>query len=138
MPGPDLFAYAIDPHARLAYGRMRGEVHGADMLHMIEAVYRDAAWQDGFDAVWDCRAVTAHIVLPEEVAPIVAAEAASGSGRDVLVESPALGESAFSAMLAAVVRRSGKTMTVATTLEAALAHLGHDALPEALAGVAVG
>ena len=127
------FAYAIDPDARLAVGRMWGEVHGADMLEMIQAVHQDAAWQRGFDAVWDCRAVTAHIVLPDEVEPLVADEAASGEGRDVLIESPALGESAFSEMLAAVVRRSGKMMTVATSLDAALMALGHETLPEALA-----
>lgn len=134
-PMPEPFAYAIDPDARLAYGRMWGEVHGADMLRMLAAVHRDAAWQDGFDAIWDCRAVTAHIVSPAEVEPLVAEEAESGGGRDVLVESPMLGESAFSAMLAAVVQRRGKAMTVAATLDGALEALGHGALPEALAGV---
>ncbi len=130
------FSYAIDPDARLAYGRMWGEVHGTDMLLMIRAVHQHAAWQDGFDAVWDCGAVTAHIVLPDDVEPLVAEEARSGDGKDVLVESSALGESAFSEMLAAMVRRRGKAMTVCTTLDAALASLGHAALPKALAQAA--
>lgn len=135
---PDPFAFAVDPAARLAYARMWGEVDGDDMLRLVQAVHRDAAWRAGFDAVWDCRAVTAHVVQPEEVGPLVAEEAASGDGRDVLVESQALGESAFSALLAAVVQRRGKAMTVAATLGDALEALGHDRLPEALAGVPEG
>ncbi len=126
------FTFAIDPDAGLAYGRMWGDVHGEDMLRMIQAVHSDPAWQDGFDAVWDCRAVTAHIVLPADIEPLVVEEVASGDGRDVLIESPVLGESAVSEMLAAVVRRRGKAMTVCLTLDAALVSLGHAALPTSL------
>ena len=126
------FSYALDPASRLAYGRMWGAVSGADMLALVRSVHADPAWEAGFDAVWDCSAVTTHIVLPDEVPPIVEDEAASGVGRDVLIESPAAGESALSHMIAAFCRRSGKDMTVHTSLAAGLARLGHSGLPEVL------
>lgn len=136
--GPNApYAFAIDPASRLAYARMWGEVDGANMLALISAVHDDPAWQPGFDAVWDCSTVSAHIVLPDDVPPIVANEVASGDGRDVLIESPYVGESAFSNMLAAFCRRHGKDMTVYSTCTAGLSALGYDALPEALAGIQV-
>ena len=128
------YSCSICPESRLAYGRMWGTVTGAEMLALVQAVHRDAAWEAGFDAVWDCSAVVAHIVLPAEVKPIVVEIAASGAGRDVLVESPSVGESALSHLLATSARRRGKGMTVHATLAGGLAALGHAALPEALGG----
>ena len=128
---PRPFSYAIDGEARLAVGRMWGDVTGADMLALLEAVHQDPAWHDGFDALWDCSRVRVHIVAPDEVEPLVAEEADSGRGRDVLVESPTAGESALSQMLAVLCRRRGKSMTVHPTVAAALAALGHEAPSEA-------
>lgn len=127
------YSFVVDASARLAYGRMWGLVTGQDMLALIAETHADPAWQNGFDAIWDCSAVTAHVVGPEEVAPIVEEEVASGDGRDTLVESPTVGESALSEMLAAFCRRRGKTMTVYTTLDDALAALGREELPEPMA-----
>lgn len=132
-PAADLWTYAIDPAEALAYGRMWGVVTGQDMLRLVAAVHGDAAWRPGFDAVWDCRAVTAHVVSPEEVQPLVAEEAASGPGRDVLIENGRADDAALSQMLAAFCRRRGKDMTVYRVLDEALAALGRDALPASLA-----
>ena len=101
------------------------------MLRAVRSVHADPAWQPTFDAVWDCSGVTAHVVLPEEIPPLVEEEA-TASGRDVLIESPVAGESALSQMLAAFCRRRGKDMTVYMTLEDGLRALGRDALPAAL------
>lgn len=133
MTTPPLpYAFAVDPGSRLAYARMWGEVTGADMLAAVVAVHESPEWEEGFDAVWDCSAVTAHIVTPEEVPPIVREEALAGEGRDTLIESPGIGESALSEMLAAFCRRQGKQMTVHATLAGGLAALGREALPEPL------
>ncbi len=133
MTDPRPFDYAIDADAGLAYGRMWGCVSGGDMLALTTAVHGDAAWRDSFDTIWDCSRVTAHVVAADEVRPLVRDIVESGPGRDALVESPAVGESAISQMLAAFSRRSGKDMTVHASVEAALAALGRDALPSAMA-----
>ena len=134
---PIPFAFAVDPASRLAYARMWGEVSGADMFAVVVAVHASPEWEQGFDAVWDCSAVTAHIVTPEEVPPLVREEASSGNGHDALIESPGIGESALSEMLAAFCRRQGKQMSVHTSLAGGLAALGREALPEPLAVVRV-
>ena len=129
---PDPFAYVVDPGEAIAYARMWGVVSGADMLQLARAVHADPLWECGFDAVWDCSAVRAHVVAPGDVDPIVREAAASGQGRDVLVQSRADGDGAIAQMLAAFCRRSGKAMTVHATLSDALAALGREALPAAL------
>lgn len=132
-PDPDPpFDYAVDPVARLAYGRMWGTVTGDEMLALITAVHDDPHWRSGFDAIWDCSRVHAHIVDIGEVAPLVDEEAASGHGRDALVESPRLAEIALAQLLAAFSRRRGKHVTVHTSVDDALAALGRDALPAPL------
>lgn len=123
---------ALDPVEHLALVRMRGVVTGRAILAAAERLHADPAWEDGFDVVWDCSAVHAHDILPADVQPIVDAEVASGSGREVLVCSPSLGDRAISEMLAAMCRRRGKEMTVHTTLADALGALGRDALPPTL------
>lgn len=125
------FACAVDAATGLAYARLWGEVTGADMLEAVQAVHGDPAWEDGFDAIWDCSSVTVHVVSPDEVKPLIDEEAASEPGHDVLIESPVLGESALSEMLPAFCRCRGKTMTVHSTLQDALAELAHEALPPA-------
>lgn len=133
MPDPpDPFAFDIDPDEAMSYARMWGVVSGADMLRLAQAVHADPRWARGFDAVWDCSAVRAHVLTPEDVEPIVREEAASGDGRDVLVHSRADGDGAISQMLAAFCRRRGKAMTVHATLAGALAALGREALPATL------
>ena len=129
---PVPYDYAVDPAARLAYGRMWGTVTGDDMLALITAVHDDPRWQKGFDAIWDCSRVRTHIVDIDEVGPLVDEEATSGAGHDVLVESPLLAEIALAQLLAAFARRRGKHMTVEGTVDAALAALGHDTLPASL------
>lgn len=130
---PDPFVYVVDPDETLAYARMWGVVTGGDMLRLVQAVHRDPLWVYGFDAVWDCSAVRAHVVAPEDVEPIVREEVASGTGRDVLVRSANPDDAAISQMLAAFCRRRGKAMTVHGSLPDALAALGREALPEAFA-----
>lgn len=134
-PAFSQFVAAIDADAHLAYARLWGTVTGGEMLEVIEAVHRDAAWRDGFDAIWDCSGVTAHVVGIEEMQPLVDEEAASGDGQDALIESPGLGESAISNLLATFCRRRGKAMTVHISVEAALAAMGRDALPASLANL---
>lgn len=126
------YDYAVDPAAGLAYGRMWGVVTGDDMLALITAVHDDPRWEDGFDAVWDCSRVHAHVVDISEVGPLVEEAVASVGGRDVLVESPRLAEIALAQLLAAFCRRRGKPVTVHTDIDAALAALGRDALPAPL------
>ncbi len=128
------FDYVIEPDERLGYGRMWGTVTGDDMLALITAVHADPRWEHDFDAIWDCSRVHAHIVDIDEVGPLVA-EAATSTGRDVLVESPRLTEIALAHLLAAFSRRRGKQMTVTTSVEAALVALGREALPPAAAAL---
>lgn len=130
---PDHFGYAIHPDEAIVYTRMWGVVTGADMLRLAQAVHADARWEQGFDAIWDCTDVRAHVVAPEDVDPIVREAAASGNGRDVLVQSRSEGDGAISQMIAAFCRRGGKAMTVHGSLADALAALGREALPEAFA-----
>lgn len=111
---------------------MFGVVSGPMILAAADRIHADAAWEAGFDVVWNCSAVLAHDILPADVDPIVDAEVASGNGRDVLVCSPTYGDRAISEMLAVMCRRRGKDMTVHATLAEALAALGRDAIPPAI------
>ena len=131
---PDRFDYAVDPAEAIVYARMWGVVSGADMLRLVSAVHADPRWEDGFDAVYDCSAVRAHLVGPEDIAPIVREEAASAPGHDVHVQSRAEDGGTISHMLAAYCRRHGKAMTVHATLADALAALGRDAPSSDLGG----
>jgi hypothetical protein len=126
------YDYAVDPAARLAYGRMWGTVTGDDMLALITAVHNDPRWENGFDAIWDCSRVHAHIVDISEVGPLIDEEAASGDGHDVLIESPRLAEIALAHLLAAFSRRRGKQVTVHMDVDDALDALGRDTLPAVL------
>lgn len=126
------YDFDIDPAARLAYGRMWGTVTGNDMLALLTAVHDDPRWQTGFDAIWDCSRVHAHVVDISEVAPLIDEEAGSGDGRDALVESPRLAEIALAQLLAAFSLRRGKQVTVHTSVDAALAALGRGELPVSL------
>lgn len=122
---------AVASSERLAVVEMFGIVSGPMILAAADRIHADPEWEDGFDVVWNCRAVHAHDVLPEDVRPIVDAEVESGDGRDVLICSQTSGDRAISEMLAAMCRRRGKSMTVYATLDEALAALGRDALPQA-------
>lgn len=123
---------AVDPSERLALVVFEGVVSGPMILAAADHIHADPAWEDGFDVVWNCGAVLAHDILPDDVVPIVDAEVGSGGGRDVLVCSPSFGDRAISEMLAAMCRRRGKTMTVHASLGEALAALGRDALPPSM------
>lgn len=134
MPtGPDVpYDYAIDSLARLAYGRMWGTVTGDDMLALVTAVHDDPRWENGFDAIWDCSRVLTHVVDISEVGPLIDEEAASGDGRDALIESPRLAEVALAQLLAAFALRRGKQVTVHVSVDDALDALGRDTLPAPL------
>ena len=119
----------VHPMERLAVVEMFGVVSGPMIVAAAARVQADPEWEAGFDVVWNCGAVLAHDILPADVEPIVAAEVASGDGRDVLVCSPAYGDRAISEMLAVMCRRRGKAMTVHGSVGEALAALGRDALP---------
>ena len=121
-------SYAIDPDEGLVLSRMFGAVTGDEMLAMVEAVLDDPAWSPSFDVIWDCSDVTAHIVLPSHVTPIIE-EAGEVAGRMVLVESPSVGGSLIAELLAIRTRLRGGDVTVTGTLEEAVASLGRDALP---------
>ena len=127
------FTYDIDPEAGVALARMHGALDGRAMLAILEAVHRDPRWQPGFDAIWDCTDVSGHAVRPSDVPPIVDEAVEGEKGRDVMVERGSVIDSAISMLIAAYCRRRGKPVTVVRTLDAALAELGRDALPEALA-----
>ena len=126
------FSYAVDPDARLALARSWGELTGEDLRVIVETVHGDPAWGPSFDAIWDCSHVTAHVVEPSEVPPVVAEAAEGQSGRDVLVESAGLAESLFSTMLALTLRAHGKEAHVVRSVDEALRALGFEALPETL------
>ena len=130
------FAFAVSPPDRLALAVLAGEVTGDDMRRVVEAVHDDPEWEPGFDAIWDCSRVRAHVVSPEEVRPLVRAAVEGEPGRDVLVESPRLGESFFSEMLVRTVRAAGDEGYRVHTLDEALDLLGLDDLPDALRAVA--
>ena len=135
-PDPPPFVYDIDASAGLALVRAWGRVTGEGMRETVEAVHGDDRWRHDFDAVWDCSAVTAHVVGPSEVPEVVGAAVEGETGRDVMVESGGLVDSAISQLIAAYCRREGKAVTVEGSLDAALAALGHRALPEGLRDVA--
>ena len=132
-PPPDALAgFQIDPDEGLALVRMKGTLSGEDMLEISRTVHAHPDWQDGFDAIWDCSRVRAHVVAPEDVPPIIEEEASTGAGRDLLIESRAVGESQISRLLAAWCRREGKPARVYPSLEAALDSLGRTELPASL------
>ena len=127
------FVYGVDPDARLAVIQMAGTLTGADMQHIVETVHADPAWRDGFDAIWDCRAVQAHDVLPHEVGPLLDELVGGETGRDVLLEGPGLTADLFAQLLALRIRRRGGSAEVVSSMPDALGALGRDALPPALA-----
>lgn len=129
-PGPR-YSYAIAPDARLALGRMFGTVDGDDMLEMVSAVYHDKRWRPEFDVIWDCSRVAAHVVLPDDVTPIID-EASEAMGRGVLIESPSVGGELIAELLAMRSRIRGNHVVVCKTMEAALSALGHASLPAEL------
>ncbi len=126
------FVYRVDPPSRLALTLLVGRIYGDDMLAVVRAVQGDPGWRPDFDAIWDCSRVSAHIILPEEVGPIIDQTVRGQTGRDVLVESRSLGESLFSRMLAVTSRARGKEAHSCHTLADALAVLGRAELPPAL------
>ncbi|WP_420454687.1 hypothetical protein [Rubrivirga sp.] len=131
--GPEsAFVYRVDPGSRLALARMTGRLSGEDMLAIVETVHEDPDWESDFDAIWDCSRVSAHIVLPTDVGPILRETIEGQTGRDVLVESRSLGESLFSKMLALTARVRGKEAHSCHTLADALAVLDRTELPPAL------
>ena len=130
---PDALAgFQIDPDEGLALVRMQGTLSGEDMLEISQRVHAHADWQNGFDAIWDCSRVRAHIVAPEDVPPIIEEEVETGKGRDLLIESRVVGESQISRLLAAWCRREGKPARVYPSLDAALESLGREQLPASL------
>ena len=133
---PAPYIYDIDPEAGLALARAWGRVTGEQMVEMVETVHGDPRWRHDFDAVWDCSAVDAHAVAPTEVPQIVSAAVEGETGRDVMVETGGLIDSAISQLIAAYCRRKGKDVTVERSLDAALAALGYDALPAGLRDLA--
>lgn len=129
------FAYAIDPDAGLALAGMAGVLTGADMREIVATVHADPRWRDDFDAIWDCSRVLAHVVLPEDVLPLVIAVVHGETGRDVMIESKGYADQAITQLLALRCRRAGKAVGTRATLGEALDTLGYDGLPEALKAV---
>ncbi len=130
--------YAIDPESGLALCVSSGTLTGEDMLALVEGLHANPLWQPEYDAIWDCQAVEAHIVLPEEVKPIVDEVVDETCGRDVMLEPSTIGGALISELLAVRSRLRGKHVTVQKTLADALATLGHAQLPDALADLYAG
>ncbi|MEM8559753.1 MAG: hypothetical protein AAGG50_18180 [Bacteroidota bacterium] len=58
------FAIQIDPRHRVGLIVFRGTVDGVLALDAAQALIDDAAWQSGFDEVWDLTAATSLAVSP--------------------------------------------------------------------------
>lgn len=126
------FHYAIDSDAGLSYAKMIGALTGADMVRLVQVVHGDPAWRHHFDSIWDCSLVSAHVVLPSEVTPLVREVTDGETGQDMLIESEGLAASFFSRLLALRCQASGKEVHACHSLEEALDTLGLSALPASL------
>ena len=126
------FVYAIDPDEGLALAVMAGTLTGLDLRKIVSAVHADPQWQSHYDGIWDCSRVLAHVVLPEDVPPLVAEVVEGETGRDVLVESKGFADHAITQLLALRCRRAGKAVGTRATLDEALDVLGLDRLPASL------
>jgi hypothetical protein len=66
-----VFPHQIDRSRRLAIARVAGTVHGHEIAGMIEGLFKDPAWEPGFDVVWDGTAVTELLLEPDDIAKLV-------------------------------------------------------------------
>lgn len=81
-------AYSIDPERRLGSVTLSGTVTGVDIADTIRNIYRDSAWQAGFDIYWDCSGITQLLMEKDDQRGFVElhrAHANVATGRDIIV-----------------------------------------------------
>jgi hypothetical protein len=64
------YTVRVLPEHRLALLRLHGEADAGDILGGMARLVGDPAWEPPFDAVWDCRAVTALDLQPRDLSDI--------------------------------------------------------------------
>ena len=81
--------HRIDAAQRLARLTFTDTVTGPDLVDALFALYEDRAWEAGYDAIWDFRAITELLLEEGDLKSLVALDHelddVAGHGRDVVV-----------------------------------------------------
>lgn len=81
--------FTIDALRRVATVSVAGNLSGRDLADTMNAVYRAADWQPGFDSIWHGQGIRRLSLekgdLPHLVAQQRALQGLAGHGRDVIV-----------------------------------------------------
>ena len=84
-----VFPYSLDNARRVAIVTFSGTVRGHDIADTMDMLYRDPAWQYGFDTLWDGTNVTELLFEKDDLPGFVALQqryvTVSGPGRDIVV-----------------------------------------------------
>ncbi len=118
----------IDNARLLALVRLSGEVTGQDVVAAAEKLHAHATWDARCDVIWDYRAITSFVILPDEVAAILHARTRNSIGRDFILVKRDI-EYAIARLYAYRAHGLGKEVQLCWHLDEVLAALELPALP---------
>jgi hypothetical protein len=120
------FSYVIDRAKHLATGTFSGSVTGAAIATAMQTVYVDAAWQPGFDTLWECTGITELLLGPDDLASLVALHRdfgeVAGTGLEIIVVSRSL-DHLMAKIYAAMMRNQARRVRVCRSVAEAAEHL---------------
>jgi hypothetical protein len=128
------YRYDIDPSAALVLVSFTGSVSGDEVLQAMEHLFQDKAWDDGFDVIWEGTGIQELSMLPRELEKILLltkAERGWKRGRDVIVTRREIDRS-ITQLYVYRARQQHQNVSMADSVEVALAQLGHARLPDRL------
>jgi hypothetical protein len=121
------FPYTIDTERRFAHIKVSGSVRGAEVAETILALFADAQWHPGFNALWDGREITELILEPGDqngfVDLMIKNASRAGTGIDVVLVVRAL-DVAMANLYSALAHRGPRQAQVFESEHQAMAALG--------------
>ena len=84
-----ILPYVIDGERRSVQVMFPSTASGRDIALTVEALYRDAGWQPGFDVIWNCASASELIFEAADIEALVSVRRAmadaGGTGRDIII-----------------------------------------------------